>query len=167
MRLDHLRAFIADDNRGSREIVVEVLRSAGLRQIRHAKDGADIFEMICQQVPDLVILDFEIHSDGIRALRQVRTSPVSPDRRLPVVVLTSYSTRARIEAIRDAGATEIVTKPLSRSKLIPRIARMLERPREFIEVSTFVGPDRRHFPDPNYPGPFRRLGEAGQILEIA
>jgi hypothetical protein len=44
---------------------------------------------------------------------------------------------------RDAGITEFLAKPVSATLIYRRIAAMVENPRDFVETSSFFGPDRR------------------------
>lgn len=167
MRLQHLSAIIADDQRSSREIAAEILKAAGMRDIRHADDGGEAYKLICERAPDFLILDLEMPYDGVKTLRQIRTGSASPDRRLPVIMMTAYATPARIVAMRDAGATEVTSKPLTAAKLLARIQAVLLHPREFIEEPTYVGPDRRRGRHGAYAGPLRRAADgAGDVFDI-
>lgn len=167
MRLNHVSAIIADDHRGTREIVLEILKSTGMRDIRQAEDGAQAFALVCERAPDILLLGAELPSDALATLRQVRYAPNCPDRRLAVIMMPASATPARIAAMRDAGATEIVTKPLTSGKLLGRIQATLLQPREFVEAETYVGPDRRRHRNVNYAGPFRRAtDEADDVFEI-
>ncbi|MEQ1616935.1 MAG: response regulator [Terricaulis sp.] len=167
MRLQHLSAIIADDQRSSREIAAEILKIAGMRDIRHAGDGGEAFGLVCERAPDFLILNLEMPYDGVKALRQIRTAAISPNRRLPVIMMTAYATPARIVAMRDAGATEVVSKPLTAANLLARIQAALLHPRPFIDEATYVGPDRRRGRHGVYAGPLRRTTDgAGDVFEI-
>ncbi len=159
MRLQHLSAIIADDQKSSRDIVSEILKSTGMRDIRQADDGGEAFRLICERAPDLLFLDLEMPYDGVKTLRQIRTAAHSPDRRLAVIVMTASATPTRLMALRDAGVNEVVSKPLTSAKLYARINAVLLNPRPFIEVLAYVGPDRRRGRAHKYAGPFRRAGE--------
>lgn len=168
MRFQHLSLIVADDQRSSRDIAVEILRTAGARDIRQARDGAEAFNLACQRPPDVMILDFEMPRDGLTALRQIRTAQASPNRQMHVIMMTGLTTPDRIAAMRDAGASEIVAKPLSGAKLLRRIESVLMTPRPFIEAATYVGPDRRRARADNYLGPLRRASDPrDDVFEIA
>ncbi len=167
MRSQFLSAVVADDHKGSRDIVSDILWTAGMRDIRVAEDGGQAFALICQRLPDFVILDLEMPHDGLTTLRQIRRAANSPDRRLPVIMMTAYATRSRIENLRDAGATEIVSKPLNRAKLLHRVDSIVLRPRAFIDAPEYVGPDRRRHCVSSFEGPFRRASDrARNVLEV-
>lgn len=165
MRFQHLSAIIADDQKSSREIVSEILKSTGMRDIRQADDGGEAFRLICERAPDLLFLDLEMPYDGIKTLRQIRTAANSPDKRLAVIIMTASATPTRLVAMRDAGVTEVISKPLTSAKVFARINAVLLNPRPFIENPAYVGPDRRRAPARHYAGPFRRAGE-GDVFDI-
>lgn len=168
MRLQHLSAIVADDQKSSRDIAIEILRSTGMRDIRQARDGAEAFNLVRAKAPDLLILDLEMPKDGLTALRQIRSAPDSPNRQVAVIMMTGLTTHDRIVAMRDAGANEILAKPLSSAKLLGRIQNILLSPRPFIEAASYVGPDRRRGPIRSYAGPFRRASDRlNDVFEIA
>ena len=166
MDIQAISVIVADDHKTSRDIVVELLRSEGVRDIRQADDGGEAYKLVCARTPDILILDLEMPYDGVRTLRQIRTAPDSPNRELPVLMMTAYCTKARIEAMRDAGTTEIVAKPLTGAALMGRLRSMLRYPRPFIDLTCYVGPDRRRLALGDYPGPFRRSTDS-PVFEIA
>ena len=154
--------------KSSRDIVLDILKTTGMRDIRQAEDGGEAFALIRERAPDLLFLDLEMPYDGIRTLRQIRTAPHSPDKRLAVIIMTAYATPTRLLAMRDAGVTEVVSKPLTSAKIFARINAVLLSPRPFIEAPAYVGPDRRRSRARIYSGPFRRANDFGDdVFEIA
>ncbi len=154
--LRQLNVLVADDHQLVASIVRGVLEGAGLRNVRFAQDGGAAYEILREAPIDIAIVDFAMPHDGLTLLRQIRTATNSPDKTLPVIVMTAYSDRKRIEAVRDAGATEIICKPLSAGALLSRIAAIIDRPRPFVTSSTYFGPDRRRRSDAGHQGPRRR-----------
>lgn len=170
MNWNALRIIVADDLRSARAIVVQHLHAAGVRDIREASDGAQAFNLFCNRSADVLLLDLEMPHSGVEALRSVRTSMMSPNRRVPVVMMTGLTTPDRIAAMRDSGATAIISKPMSAAGLISRIEGALRDPRAFIDGQTYVGPDRRRPRQQPYGGPFRRAGDAApgeDVFEVA
>jgi len=167
MKWDAVSAVVASDERHSRQILIDILRDAGMRDIRPAADGAAALDAISQRSPSIVALDFELSRDGARALRHIRKNADGLIRRLPVLVVTSMATSAIVAAIRDAGANEVLSKPLTAGKVIGRIGAQLLHPRPFIEAATYTGPDRRRKGNQPYFGPLRRESDGlAEILEI-
>lgn len=167
MKFDQLSAVVADDQKTSRDIVAEILRSVGMRDIRHANDGAFAVELLAARLPSFLVLDLEMPHDGVTALRQIRRSENKSLRRVPVIMMTATATRSSVEAMRDAGANEIIVKPLTTAKLIGRVEAVLVKPKPFLECTSYIGPERRRTNNQPYYGPFRRESDApAEVLEI-
>jgi DNA-binding response OmpR family regulator len=71
-------------------------------------------------------------------------------------MLTAHSEKARVEAARDAGATEFCTKPVTAAEMFRKVAAVIDHPRHFVRSETYFGPDRRRREDPNFQGSERR-----------
>jgi two-component system, chemotaxis family, chemotaxis protein CheY len=166
MRLDTISAVVACSESAVRELTAQVLIGGGLRQIWRAPDGAAAFLLVCHRRPSVVLLDFDLLQDSIVALRQIRRSPNSPAPDVPVLTLTAQVTQKRIEALRDAGVTAVVSKPFTSSQLFGRIVQVLKNPKPFVAFDAYAGPDRRIVANPQYAGPFRRGTDVIDTLEI-
>jgi len=138
-----LHVLIVDDDAFTRSIVADVLKTMGFRRVRESVDGEAAFDACRQTPPDIVILDLAMPSDGVSLLRRLRTAPDSPDREVAVIAMTAFTDRRRIELLRDAGASEIMAKPLSVSSIQSRLVAVIDRPRPFVMARDYVGPDRR------------------------
>jgi two-component system, chemotaxis family, chemotaxis protein CheY len=151
-----LQVLIVDDNEHMRTILQAMLRSLGVQRLREASDGAEAFEILKEWAADLVIVDFRMAPvDGVTFARRVR-SPESPNRNLPIMMLTGHSEATRVAEARDAGVNEFIAKPLSPRILVQRLNSVVTQERPFIEAPDYYGPDRRRRADPEFKGPFRR-----------
>jgi CheY-like chemotaxis protein len=151
--------IVAGDSASARDSIIDILRGAGAREIARARDGAEAFDLVARRKPHALILDLELLHDTVRTVRQVRLSPFSLQRELPVIALTAYATRAQIMLIRNAGATAILSKPISSGMLLARLKEALTNPRPFIESALYTGPDRRRPGAIPYDGPLRRFDD--------
>jgi CheY-like chemotaxis protein len=168
MMLQHLNAIVADEDKVSRELIAEMLRKGGMRDIRLVSDGSQAFAAIGQRIPSFLLLDCELPHDGLTTLRHIRASRIDAVRKLPVLMVSTQTTRARVEALRDSGVSEILTKPITAAALSTRIDAAIAHHRAFIDGPTFVGPDRRRATLPDYVGPFRRASDPKpDVFEIA
>ena len=142
--LETIRLLVVEDNSFARRIVLEVLKYLGATNIAVAKDGEEAWQEIKKEMPDIVLLDWEmIPVDGFHFLRRVRHDPTSPNPYLPIIMVTGYADRAHVFAARDGGVNEYVIKPMSAKALLDRIQAVIERPRRFVRIGEFFGPDRR------------------------
>jgi two-component system, chemotaxis family, chemotaxis protein CheY len=103
--------------------------------------------------------------NGIELTREIRTSSLSTNRLVPIILLTGYNAGPRVAMARDAGVSEFMIKPFSAGDLVKRIARVVNQPRDFIDASGYFGPDRRRRKSPDYGGPLRREDDKETIQE--
>ncbi|MBM3565091.1 MAG: response regulator, partial [Alphaproteobacteria bacterium] len=154
--LQNVRILVAEDNLFSRRIIEEILKLLGAAHIEFVKNGEEAWESIKKEMPDLVLLDWEMGpGDGLWFLSRVRHDPASPNPYLPIIMVTGYADRWHIFQARDAGVNEYVTKPMSAKTMMGRIQAVIERPRRFVRIGKFFGPDRRR-QDKIFIGPDKR-----------
>ena len=116
----------------------------GCTSITDAINGEAAWEIIRDNPPDLLIVDWEMAPmDGIELVDKVRNSDASPDRFMPIIMITAHSERPRIITARDAGINEFVMKPVSARTLFSRLNAVIEHPRRFVRAGKYFGPDRR------------------------
>ncbi len=109
-----------------------------------AENGEHAWEIIRDSPPDLLIVDWEMEGlDGLELVKRIRNDPASPDRFMPIIMITAHSERPRIITARDAGVNEFVMKPVSAKTLFSRLNAVIEHPRRFVRTSEYFGPDRR------------------------
>ena len=140
-----------------RKLLVSVLENLGIKNIITAPDGDKGFELFIKHNSDIILTDWLMEpTDGIQLTREIRKNPMSPNRMVPIVLVTGYSAWERVEEARDSGVTEFLVKPFTANDLARRVAHVINSPRDFIETQDFFGPDRRRRMNPSYRGPFRR-----------
>lgn len=140
-----------------RKLVTSVLETLGVGSIYTANDGEQGFKSFCENNPDILIVDWHmVPMSGIELVEKVRKSPQSPNKTVPIIMMTGYSAMPRVSEARDCGATEFLVKPFSANDIARRIAYVINKPRDFIETDDFFGPDRRRRKIENYKGPYRR-----------
>jgi CheY-like chemotaxis protein len=143
-RLSQIGVLIADDDRRISLIVRKVLESLGFNNIYVTRDGTQALQMIRSEKIDMIITDWQMSPmDGISLVKYLRTMDDSPNRFIPIIMLTGNADRNQVEFARDVGVTEFVVKPFSAKTLCDRIVMLIDNPRSFVMSKTFVGPDRR------------------------
>ena len=152
-KMGNLSILLVDDSKFIRTVVIGTLRALGVERIEIAGDGAEAIRFINARkalLPpgvspvDIVITDLLMPEiDGITLLRWIRTSPKSPDKFLPVVILSGAADRNFVQQARDLGATEFMAKPFSAQTISDRLIHTIYRPRRFILCKGYFGPDRR------------------------
>ncbi|MFN7746018.1 MAG: response regulator [Hyphomonadaceae bacterium] len=149
--------LIVDDNQHMRGILKELLRAAGVSDIKEASDPLEAFEYMKSSLIDLLLVDLSMPlMDGVEFIRMVRTNENSPNHFLPIIMITGHSERSRVNAARDAGVNEFLVKPVTAKGLMERLSLIVNRPRNFVKSKQYFGPDRRRRADPNFSGEERR-----------
>ena len=147
-----VHAVVIDDDMHMRTIVRMALQACGFGCVTLAAGGREAFDYLTNAQPDIAITDWQMRDgDGIDFVRQVRQSSSSPDRYLPIVLLTGFAHRERVIEARDAGVTDMLVKPISAKRIVSRIATIAEKPRPFVSAPDFFGPCRRRI-DHTYDG---------------
>ncbi|MBX3127129.1 MAG: diguanylate cyclase [Polyangiaceae bacterium] len=114
---------VADDERLTRELLVNMLRSHGFR-VEAVDDGQAAVERVGRGGVDLVLLDILMpRLTGLEACRLLKS--MTADTFLPVVLVTvKTDTASRVEGLR-LGADDYVCKPYDERELIARVEAML------------------------------------------
>ena len=147
--LGPLTALIVEDNDHMRILLRTQLKAFGIRDIHECKDGGEALRYLKLTMPDFVLTDLLMSPmDGIEFTKAVRALPNKTDCVLPIIMVTGYTERRRVEAARDAGVTEILCKPVTPAGLFQRIEEIVLRPRPFVRTSTYCGPCRRRRNNP-------------------
>ena len=149
--------LIVDDNQHMRGILRELLRAAGVNDIKEASDPVEAFDYMKSSSRDLLLVDLAMPLiDGVEFIKMIRTNEDSPNHFLPIIMITGHSERSRVNAARDAGVNEFLVKPVTAKGLMERLSLIVNRPRNFVKSKHYFGPDRRRRPDPNFSGEERR-----------
>src|SRR5262245_15307919 len=130
---DKLKVVVLDDNEHMRILPHSMLAAFGVRTIVHDSNGQSGFATVQSVKPDLVITDFAMQPvDGAEFVKKIRALP-GPMSYLPIIMVTGHGERHYIEKARDAGITELLTKPVTARDLYTRLMEVIERPRQFVK----------------------------------
>ncbi len=111
-----IRVLLVDDHPLVRAGLVGLLQTEpDVEVVAAATDGAEAVALVVEHQPDVVLMDLSMpRVDGIEATRAV----LSARPQTHVVVLTSFSDRARILAALDAGAMGYLLKDAEPDELV-------------------------------------------------
>ena len=110
---DAIIAMAIADSLGSRNYRVSV-----------ASCGVTALTMFSELCPDLLILDVQMPNlSGLEVIRRIRALPVG--RNVPILAMTAYAHPNDQDAIRQAGASDYLSKPIPFARLLERIEVLL------------------------------------------
>ena len=152
--LERFSILVVEDSLFIRSIIVRTLKATGVGIVNTASNGAEAIELMRQMSQDgrkaglmsidIVITDWVMDPvDGLMLLRWIRRHKESPDRFMPVLMLTANTDLEGIVEARDMGVTEMMTKPFSMKTLTDKVQSIIDNPRQFIQAPLYFGPDRR------------------------
>ena len=115
--------LLVDDSRSVREAVGHILRRAGLA-VETAPDGQAAWKKLQLRTYDLLLTDLEMPlMHGLELIARCRQASSLTD--LPVVVLSSKTSRASREAAIKKGADLFLSKPINRRVLVRELKRYM------------------------------------------
>lgn len=101
--------LVVDDSPTVRRVIRRILERLGLT-VSEAEHGRDALEACRRELPDVVLLDWNMPMmDGLACLRALRLE--HPGRRPVVIFCTTVNELHAIEQALDAGADEYIMKP--------------------------------------------------------
>ena len=143
-RLAKTRVLLVDDEQYMRKVVRTMLLGMGVRHIAEAHDGPIGLQMIRNQAPDVVILDWEMPGlNGPSFVRMVRSPETFPYPDVPIIMLTGHGERARVIEAVCVGVNEFLLKPVSTNALRERLSAVLCNPRRMVSSGPYYGPAPR------------------------
>jgi adenylate cyclase len=112
------RILVVDDTPANVRLLEAVLEPGGF-SVASASSGPEALERVAADLPDLVLLDVQMAGmNGYEVCRRIRENEATE--LIPVVMVTSHDSEARIDGIR-AGADDFVTKPFDHQELVLRV----------------------------------------------
>jgi CheY-like chemotaxis protein len=121
-----------------------ILIGLGVKDITAAKDVDEALQILSEQKFDLVIADYRLgEKSGADFTKLVRAARGAGDRFIPIIACTSDTMPEVIRELRDAGADEILGKPVSPQSLAAKMDAVINARRRFVSSTDFFGPDRR------------------------
>ncbi|HET7352578.1 MAG TPA: response regulator [Gaiellaceae bacterium] len=112
------RILVVDDLPANVRLLEAVLEPAGF-SVSSASSGPEALDLVASELPDLVLLDVQMAGmNGYEVCRRIRENEATE--LIPVVMVTSHDSEARIDGIR-AGADDFVTKPFDHQELLLRV----------------------------------------------
>ncbi len=128
MKLDRMVVLVVDDDDIVRKIIIEHLTSFGFKVFLEARDGAEAFRFVVDQIQriDLIISDWEMpRTDGLTFLRAVRAHKQRGN--TPFILVTSQQSqeRMKISSAKKHHVDSYIVKPFRGEVLREKVYQVL------------------------------------------
>jgi CheY-like chemotaxis protein len=145
-----LNVLLVDRSHYFRSLISQALRGFEVRHITSCDSGAAAQKHLEAADFDLCLIDAELPDmSGADLVRFIRRRKREHIRYVPVIMLLGFSQFRQVGAARDAGANLVLRKPISPKGLFDRIVWLARTRRPYVELDTYIGPDRKfHDIDP-------------------
>jgi CheY-like chemotaxis protein len=114
--------LIADDDRGNREALGEVLQKRGFGTVL-AKDGGEAVEIVQVQMIHLVL--FDMHMPRLTGLEALTLLRHTLHKVLPAVLMTADATTELMRQAFQAQVYSVIPKPVNQNIVLHTLARAL------------------------------------------
>jgi two-component system, chemotaxis family, chemotaxis protein CheY len=115
--------LIIDDSLSMRKMVAFTLEQSGYR-VRECENGQDALHQIGESHYDLILADVNMPvMDGLTFVKEARRK--EEYRFTPILMLTTESTKEKIQEGRAAGATGWLVKPFQPGRLLDAVKRVI------------------------------------------
>lgn len=119
------RVLLIEDNEANRDMLSRRLARRGY-QISIATDGRQGIAAAQAEQPDLILMDMNLPEiDGWEATRFLKSQPTT--RHIPVIALTAHAMVSDRQRALEVGCDDYDTKPVELSRLLSKIAALIER----------------------------------------
>ncbi len=117
------KALVVDDEIHIVHVVAIKLRNNGYEVIS-ADNGADAFEIACDEKPDIIVTDFQMPvMTGLELVEKLRQREQTKD--IPVILLTARNFAISQQQQKDLQISQCLSKPFSPKELLGNIEDIL------------------------------------------
>ena len=139
-----ISVLLVDDNPHALELLSQILGGYRVERNEVCASAEEARERVAAKAFDIIIVDAEMpNEDGFSLTREIRRRSDQPNFTAPIILLSANTPLAKVTAARDAGASAVIKKPVAPGVLLNRITWLARHSREFVQTSTYIGPDRR------------------------
>lgn len=109
------KILVVEDNADLRDLLTMVIRRLG-HEVAIAITGEEAVERASAMKPDLILMDIRLPKlNGLEATKQIKADPSTKD--IPVVILSAFSMSSHGRHAIEAGAVEVLQKPVRATDL--------------------------------------------------
>lgn len=145
--LTQVEAAIIDTQHHTLRLLREVLSRLGMKRVETFESAQAATLRLVEATPDLILLDTDgEEAETLRMIRQLRNEPAIRNPFAGIVATTWQATPLRLMRVSNAGADDLLVKPVSPKQMLERLAALIEGRKKFVVTADYAGPDRRKSP---------------------
>lgn len=116
--------LLADDDELLASLLNFRLEKAGYN-VQHVLDGKEVKKYLSHSMPDIIVSDIMMpYFSGIELINHVRKELSS---QTPIIIISSAGNEENVLSAFELGANDFISKPVSPSELLVRIAREVNK----------------------------------------
>ena len=118
------RVLVVEDNDLNRKLFCDVLKAGGF-EVEPVGDGDLVLNAARAFAPALVLMDIQLPNvSGLDLIAAIKRDQALAD--VPVLAVTAYAGKGDEERIREAGAADYLSKPVSIGPFLAAVKRLLD-----------------------------------------
>jgi two-component system, chemotaxis family, chemotaxis protein CheY len=142
--IEPLAFLVVDENPYMRKLTRIMLMNIGAKSIFEATDGMTALDLIRNVNPDVMLMDWDLPVlSGPQVMHIVRSPGLFAKSYLPIIMLTSRASRARVNEALRLGVNEVLAKPTSSKMLQDRLISILVKQRPMVQIGEYLVPAPR------------------------
>ncbi len=143
-RRNEVRILYGDAAPGSRLLYRQAMIGAGYNNLREFDSLENFTDLVAVSQPDLILMDIGLPGGDVpQIISDLRHGKLGINPYLPVILTTWEAERSVVRRLMDAGADDLLVKPLSTKALLDRLEAVAMHRKPFVVTSDYIGPDRR------------------------
>ncbi|RZI61346.1 MAG: response regulator [Zymomonas sp.] len=122
-----MQVLFVEDDAMNRRVVKDMLRVVGAN-MEEAADAETGLKMIEEGSYNVILMDLRMPGmDGLTAIKHLRSNTAAAKATLPVIVVTADTAIDLREQCMQAGADEVILKPVAMGALLNAMGRMVAK----------------------------------------
>ncbi|MEB8329147.1 response regulator transcription factor [Flavobacteriaceae bacterium KMM 6897] len=122
--MDKKKLLLAEDDELLASLLTFRLEKAGYTVIR-ANDGKEVKEKLSEAIPDIIVSDIMMpYLSGLELIDFVRNQLAL---KIPIIIISSAGNEENVLSAFELGANDFISKPVSPTELLVRVARELRK----------------------------------------
>ncbi|SDL28668.1 response regulator transcription factor [Kriegella aquimaris] len=118
------KLLLAEDDELLASLLTFRLEKGGYK-VSRSKDGKAVKEHLTKEMPDIIVSDIMMpYFSGIELIDFVRNELKS---KVPIIIISSAGNEENVLSAFELGANDFISKPVSPSELLVRVARELNK----------------------------------------